>query len=162
MSVTRRAPALKYWKWCEPSEKQLRMTKPDAPPAAPIYVDLREVARVAAHSGPQWGHECEDLDLTLLSWENGKRIEAHVNTEVDVVWIGVEGTGVATIDGQAHQLHPGAALLIPKGCERAVESTSQPFSYLSVHRRRRGLMPTIAPGRIARHVDSFGRESTPE
>ena len=33
------------------------------------------------------------------------------------------------------------ALLIPKGCERAVESTSARLSYLSVHRRRRGLMP---------------------
>ena len=110
---------------------------------APTHVDLLERCGVASRSGPQWGHECEDLDLTLLSWEEGKRIEPHVNNEVDVVWIGVEGAGIVTVNGEKHELRPAVALLIPKGCERAVESTSGRFSYLSVHRRRRGLMPTI-------------------
>ena len=56
---------------------------------------------------------------------------------------GVEGTGVVTVNGEAHEVRPGVLLLIPKGCERAIESTSERFSYLSAHRRRRGLMPTL-------------------
>ncbi len=112
-------------------------------PPSPVRVDLLQQCRAASHSGPQWSHECDDLDVTLLSWDNGKRIEPHTNTEVDVVWIGVEGTGVATVNGEPHELRPGVALLIPKGCERAVESTAGRLSYLSVHRRRRGLMPTV-------------------
>ena len=110
---------------------------------SPVRIDLLEACRAVSHDGPQWAHECEDLDLTLLSWQNDKRIEAHINAEVDVVWIGVEGEGIATIDGATHKMRPGVTLLIPKGCERAMQSTSERFSYLSVHRRRRGLMPTI-------------------
>jgi uncharacterized protein (DUF2249 family)/mannose-6-phosphate isomerase-like protein (cupin superfamily) len=116
--------------------------------APPLWVDLleRSVASsraASSHSGPQWAHECEDLDLTLLSWEKGKRIEPHVNSEVDGVLIGVEGTGVVTVNGEAHEMRAHVVLLIPKGCERSIESTSERFSYLSVHRRRRGLMPTL-------------------
>ncbi len=97
----------------------------------------------AAPSGPQWAHECEDLDLTLLSWEPGQRIEPHLNNEVEGVLIGVAGTGVVTVNGAAQELRPGVALLIPKGCERAIEGTVERFSYLSIHRRRRSLMPTF-------------------
>lgn len=114
--------------------------------APPLEIDLRERSANATHSGPQWAHECEDLDLTLLAWETGKRIEAHVNSEVDVVFVGVAGTGTVTINGEAHELRPGMALLIPKGCERAIESGGDGFAYLSVHRRRRGLMPTWNSG----------------
>ena len=104
-------------------------------------VDLLAACGKLPHSGPQWSHESDDLDLTLLSWEQGRRIEAHHNREVDVVWIGIEGSGEVTIDGTVHHLRPGVALLIPKGCERALHSTAPRLSYLSVHRRRRGLMP---------------------
>ena len=109
-----------------------------------VEVDLLESCAAASHSGAQWAHESDDLDLTLLSWAPGKRVEAHVNDEVDVVFIGVEGCAVVTVNGQRHELRPGTALLIPKGCKRAIEGVGAArFSYLSVHRRRRGLMPTF-------------------
>jgi len=154
LQFTRRAPAPPGW--MRPVSKQSALVPqtgstpasstacPGASPAAPpVWVDLLQQCQAASHSGPQWAHECEDLDMTLLSWDNGKRIEPHINNEVDVVWIGVEGAGVATINGEKHELRAGVALLIPKGCERAVESTAGRLSYLSVHRRRRGLMPTL-------------------
>lgn len=112
----------------------------------PVWVNLLDACRTVSSSGPQWSHESEDLDMTLLSWAQGRRIEPHVNEEVDVVWFGVEGEGVATLDGQVHEMRPGVALLIPKGCERSVESLSERFSYLSLHRRRRGLRPTLGRG----------------
>jgi mannose-6-phosphate isomerase-like protein (cupin superfamily) len=115
----------------------------------PIWVDLLERCHAASHSGPQWAHECEDLDVTLLSWEPGKRMEPHVNNEVDVVWIGIEGAGLVSVNGEKQELRPGVAILIPKSCERSIESISERLSYLSVHRRRRGLMPTIAGRPIA-------------
>lgn len=108
----------------------------------PQIADLNLLAEQAAHFGPQWGQESEDLNITLLTWEAAKRIEAHVNTEVDVVVIGVEGRGTVTVDGEALELKPGVAMLIPKGCERAFVGGPEKFSYLSIHRRRRGLMPT--------------------
>lgn len=110
---------------------------------SPVWVDLLEACHETAYSGPQWAHECEDLDMTLLSWKDGRRIEAHVNNEVDVIMLGVEGSGAVTVDGAVQEMRPGVALLIPKGCERAVEGTSERFSYLSVHRRRRGIVLTL-------------------
>jgi uncharacterized protein (DUF2249 family)/quercetin dioxygenase-like cupin family protein len=111
-----------------------------APAAPPVWVDLLAASHGTEHSGPQWAHECEDLDMTLLSWKNGRRIEPHINSEVDVVMIGIEGTGVVTVNGDMHEMRSGVALLVPKGAERAIEGTSERFSYLSVHRRRRGLV----------------------
>lgn len=116
---------------------------PEASPITPTCVDLLETCRAASASGPQWGHESDDLDMTLLSWERGRQVEPHVNDEVDVLWIGVAGEGVATVNGNTYQLRPGVTLLIPKGCERAVESHSEQLCYLSVHRRRPGLRPTL-------------------
>lgn len=144
LQFTRRAAAPAGWRRPESKKSELPMA-PNAASTreAPVRVELLEKCGAASHSGPQWAHESEDLDATLLSWENGKRIETHVNNEVDVVLLGVEGEGRVVVDGETHEVRPGVALLIPKGCERAIESASERFSYLSVHRRRRGLMPTI-------------------
>lgn len=108
----------------------------------PVWVDLLAACQGTAHSGPQWAHECDDLDMTLLSWREGRHIEAHINREVDVILVGIEGVGVVTVDGEAHNIHPGVGLLIPKGGERAIKGTSERFSYLSIHRRRHGLQLT--------------------
>lgn len=140
LEITRRAAAPGGGEKPEDSES--------GSPAAlsPVGVDLLQTCRAASASGPQWSHEGEDLDMTLLSWARGRGVEPHVNDEVDVVWIGVEGAGIVRINDQDHELRPGMALLIPKGCRRAVESASERFSYLSVHRRRRGLRPTLGRG----------------
>ena len=108
-----------------------------------VWVDLLESVAAASHSGPQWATESDDLDVTFLTWEEGRRIEPHINGEVDVVLIGIEGSGVVAVDGEERAMRPGVVLLIPRGCERAIQSTSPRLGYLSVHKRRRGLMPTI-------------------
>lgn len=107
-----------------------------------VRIDLTELCRNATGSGPQWGHESEDLNLTLLSWEAGKSIAPHVNNEVDVVAIVLDGAGEFTVNGQAYPLSAGQALLIPKGAERSIWSGDNGFRYLSLHRRRRGIVLT--------------------
>jgi quercetin dioxygenase-like cupin family protein len=104
---------------------------------------LIDLQTTHAHSGPQLGHESEDLNLTLLSWNAGQGVEPHVNTEVDVIVIVVDGEGEILVGDEVFVLRVGQAVLIPKGCERAIRCVSERFSYLSVHKRRRGLMPTI-------------------
>jgi uncharacterized protein (DUF2249 family)/quercetin dioxygenase-like cupin family protein len=145
LQFTRRAAAPEGWKRPEPEPGNMPgLPIPSAAPApsapAPVWVDLIEACRSTAHSGPQWAHECEDLDMTLLSWKDGRRIDEHINNEVDVVMLGIEGDGVVTVNGDAQEMRPGVALLIPKGCRRAIKGTSERFSYLSVHRRRRGIV----------------------
>ncbi len=108
-----------------------------------IQIDLAGLGERAENSGPQWSYESTDLDLTLLAWTAQQGIAPHVNDEVDVVLVVVAGAGEATVNGQVYRLETGQALLIPKGTQRSIRCTGERFSYLSLHRRRRGLWPMV-------------------
>jgi quercetin dioxygenase-like cupin family protein len=104
------------------------------------------VASVGETTGPQWGTATSDLNGTLLSWNEGQEVPAHVNSEVDVMMVVVHGKGTLTLDGELHQVHEGMAAVIPKGVQRAVAAHSTPFVYLNIHRRR-SLQLTSPPPR---------------
>lgn len=89
-----------------------------------------------------WGGASDDLNVTLVAWPNGGGVSPHVNAEVDVVLVAVEGAGEAVVDGQTFPLTAGQVLLIPKNRERAIRATSERFGYLSIHRRRLGVQLT--------------------
>jgi mannose-6-phosphate isomerase-like protein (cupin superfamily) len=110
--------------------------------ATVVQIDLDELAQ-GSGTGPVFGHETEDLDLTLLRWKEGHRIETHSNDEVDVVMIVLEGEGRIIVNGETYDLEPGRAVIIPKGAMREVQSQSDGFAYLNIHKRRRRLMPTL-------------------
>ena len=96
------------------------------------------------NSGPQWGEASDELNVTLLSWENGKGVQAHVNAELDVCLVVIAGEGEAVIDNEKFDLRSGVALVIPQGSTRAISSSSPRLTYYSIHRRRPGLMPKFA------------------
>jgi quercetin dioxygenase-like cupin family protein len=77
-----------------------------------------------------------DLNATLLAWPPAHEIAEHVNSEVDVLVIVLEGHGTATIDGEAHTLAATSAILIPRGSRRRICAGGDGLRYLSVHRRR--------------------------
>ena len=120
------------------------LNQPENSPSA-VLVDLASLS-TADRSGPQWAHESTDLDLTLLTWTTGQHVPAHVNDEVDVVLVVVSGVGEVVVNAEVFRLVPGQALLIPKGAERTIRCAGDRFSYVSIHRRRRGLWPTIKGG----------------
>ncbi len=66
----------------------------------------------------------------------GEDVGEHVNDEVDVLFIGVSGSGTVEVDGRDHALGAGVLVLAPKGARRATRSASSDFSYLTVHKRR--------------------------
>lgn len=107
-----------------------------------IPVDLKALSHEATQGGPQWGLACEDLNATLLWWPDQHTIAPHINNEVDVLVVVIDGSGVIVVNGVENALHAGQTLLIPKGAERAIHSAAPSFCYLNIHRRRR-LMPTI-------------------
>jgi quercetin dioxygenase-like cupin family protein len=55
---------------------------------------------------------------------------------VDVLLVGVSGSGLVEVDGEEHRLGPGKLIFIPKGTRRSTRSLSEGFAYLTVHRRR--------------------------
>jgi len=105
-------------------------------------VDLAALARPATAPGAAWTHESEDLDVNLLVFALGEGVAEHVNDEVDVLLVGITGSGAVTIDGTRQILSTGHAIVIPKGASRSTKGVSAPFAYLTCHRRRAGLRPS--------------------
>ncbi|MGE5690950.1 MAG: cupin domain-containing protein [Pseudomonadota bacterium] len=95
--------------------------------------------------GPVWGTESDDLNATLLAWPAGEANPEHVNPERDVLLVVVDGTGAVEVDGEAHAVAAGDAVLVPKGRRRRVVAGADGIRYLTVHRRRGGLQVARAP-----------------
>ena len=86
--------------------------------------------------GPLWGMASADLNATLLSWPPGHEVPEHINAELDVLVVVLTGRGVVMIDGRAHELGPGSAILVPQGARRRIVAGAGGMRYLSIHRRR--------------------------
>ena len=100
-------------------------------------VDLAEISAEARGSGAVWTlRGSGDLNANLVGFPRGEGVGEHVNGEVDVLFVGVSGSGVVEVDGREHALGAGVLVLAPKGARRSTRSGSSDFSYLTVHRRR--------------------------
>jgi quercetin dioxygenase-like cupin family protein len=87
-----------------------------------------------------------DPNANLVRFGTGQGVGEHVNNEVEVIVVGVSGSGIVTVDQQEHALSAGMLVFIPKGARRATVSTSEDFAYLTVHRRRRPLQIGLRQG----------------
>jgi quercetin dioxygenase-like cupin family protein len=116
--------------------------------AAGIVANLSAIAQATTHRGPVWTSESEDLNVNLLVFRGGEGVPEHVNAAVDVLMIGSAGNGVVNIDGTPHALPPGHCVIVPKGARRSTKVMGDRFSYLTCHRRRAGLMPTVKPPEV--------------
>jgi len=103
--------------------------------------DLAALARSATAPGAIWTRQSQDLNVNLLVFPSGEGVAEHVNAEVDVLLVGIAGEGAVTIDGTRQILNAGHAIVIPQGANRGIQSMSDPFAYLTCHRRRGGLWP---------------------
>ena len=100
-------------------------------------VDLAKISADARGSGTVWTlRESGDLNANLVNFPWGEGVGEHVNGEVDVLFVGVSGSGVVEVGGQEHALGAGVLVLAPRGARRATRSASSDFSYLTVHKRR--------------------------
>jgi len=101
-------------------------------------VDLEEVATSAGErAGVVWTLEAsEDLNANLVRFGPGRGVGEHANDEVDVLVLGISGSGTVVVDGEEHALESGRLVFVPKGSRRCIQSASENFAYLTVHRRR--------------------------
>ncbi|MDA8391358.1 MAG: cupin domain-containing protein [Actinomycetota bacterium] len=98
----------------------------------------------AGGSGVMWSGGGEDLNVNLVELAPATAIGMHVNTEVDVLLVGVSGSGMVEtgapaegVEVAAHRLASGVLVEIPKGLQRSIAAgDAAPLRYLSVHRRR--------------------------
>jgi quercetin dioxygenase-like cupin family protein len=103
-------------------------------------VDLLTVDRLGA-DGVLWSlTRGGDLDANLVHLAPGGAVGAHVNDDVDVLFVGIAGVGSITVDNVHHELCAGTIVAVPKGARRgiAARATSEAM-YLTVHVARPGL-----------------------
>src|SRR5262245_11138267 len=106
-------------------------------------IDIAASLRQTSNDGPIWSMNSEQLNVNLLRLPTGDGIAEHVNNEVDVVLVIFEGSGDLTVDGVTYPLSPGRVLLVPRESTRTMRCTAGPLIYLTCHRRRAGLMPSM-------------------
>lgn len=104
-------------------------------------LQIRELlAKATERRGTIWTLEGSvDLNANLVRFPAGEGVGEHVNEEVDVLLLGVTGSGMVAIRGREHTLSAGGLLFVPKGVRRRVWSSTDDFAYVSVHRRREPL-----------------------
>ncbi len=110
-----------------------------------IHVDLPALLQGRNGPGAVWSAASEDLNVNLVVFGEGAGVQAHVNSEVDVLLVGIEGQGRVLVDDVVHVLKVGQAVLVPKGTRRQIEAVGERFAYLTCHRRRPHLWPLNAP-----------------
>lgn len=89
-------------------------------------VSLGEVAASAlGRVGVVWTLEdSSELNANLVHFEEGDGIEEHVNDEVDVIVLGIAGSGLVEVDGEeARSVSNGTITFVPKGARRSILST---------------------------------------
>jgi mannose-6-phosphate isomerase-like protein (cupin superfamily) len=139
-SLAHAAAALERRRWASDARRAELVARRESG-AATTAADLGYLSRVADDLGPQWGMESEDLNATLLAWTMGNGVEEHVNDEVDVLVLAVEGRIELRIGDDSLTLGPGQMALIPKGARRSITCVSDRAAHLNIHKRRRKLMP---------------------
>ena len=96
----------------------------------------------ASHDGPIWSSSGEQLNVNLIRLSGGAGIEAHINAELDVTIVVVQGDGLVTIDRAERRVQAGDIVVIPRGVQRVIASAGGVFAYVTCHRRRAPLMPS--------------------
>ena len=104
-------------------------------------MNLKDVAATAGDRvGVIWTLDgSSDLNANLVRFGTGQGVGEHINGEVEVIVVGVSGSGIVTVDREEHALSAGMLVFIPKGARRSTVSASEYFAYLTVHLRRRPL-----------------------
>jgi quercetin dioxygenase-like cupin family protein len=105
-------------------------------------MDLNELVAYAGDKvGVIWALEHSgDLNANLVRFDAGGGVGEHVNDEVDVLFLGVAGSGSVRVDGEEHRLSAGTLVFAPRGARRSTSASSDGFAYLTVHRRRGPLL----------------------
>ena len=94
-------------------------------------------ASAAGQEGVVWTlRESSELNANLVRFETDGGVGEHINDEVDVLVVGVSGSGSVRVDGKEHPVSNGTLIFVPRGAWRSTRATSEVFAYLSVHRRR--------------------------
>jgi quercetin dioxygenase-like cupin family protein len=95
------------------------------------------LATAGGQAGVIWTLEYSgDLNANLVRFDAGGGVGEHVNDEVDVLFVGVAGSGSVRVEEEEYVLSAGMLVFAPRSTRRSTNALSDGFAYLTVHRRR--------------------------
>ena len=83
-----------------------------------------------------------DLNVNLVHLDAGSEIAGHVNSEVDVLMIVLEGNGLLHVDDASHEIVASSLAYVTQGRQRSIVAGPDGLTYLTAHRSRRPLSVT--------------------
>ncbi len=126
----------------EPRDWRIRITKQTATPLPRLLVNTNDLPATPSAGDVAWKLQVSDRDLdsNVIALEPGGSIDAHNGPDLDVLIhvLGGEGT-LGTENGDVH-LRPGALVFLPRRSRRAFTAGTNGLRYLTVHRKRQGLV----------------------
>ncbi|MFD3563231.1 cupin domain-containing protein [Streptomyces sp. NPDC058686] len=114
-------------------------------------VHLADVLRTAdaSRTGALWKLDgaARQLDANLVRLPAATVVAEHVEPDLDVLLVVLEGDGSLRHADEEEQLAPGALVFVPRGERRSVAAGPDGLAYLTAHRRRPGLTIARTPAR---------------
>lgn len=120
---------------------------------ADLLINVSEVLQGLGHDGPAYSITSDQLNVNLLRLSQGASIPQHINEEVDVLFVIIQGTCKLIVDNQTTILRTGMSAVVPCGRLRALRCTIGPLVYLTCHRRRAPLIPTVTERALVSDLD---------
>ncbi|MFC8783929.1 cupin domain-containing protein [Streptomyces nigra] len=116
-------------------------TGPEEEPLARLLCDVTALTEAPASAGVLWklSEPGRQLDANVVHLPPGRRVDPHVEPDLDVLLLVVAGDGTVTGSGGEENLTTGGLLWLPRGSRRALAAGEQGLSYVTVHRRRPGI-----------------------
>jgi quercetin dioxygenase-like cupin family protein len=100
-------------------------------------VDLLRISATDPGTGVVWTLKgSTQVNANLVRFDAGGGVREHVNEEVDVLFVGVAGSGIVRVDGEEHVLSAGRLVFASRGARLSTCTSSDGFAYLAVHRQR--------------------------
>ncbi|MEU6534118.1 cupin domain-containing protein [Streptomyces sp. NPDC046928] len=116
-------------------------TGPEEEPLARLLCDVTALTDAPASAGVLWKltEPGRQLDANVVHLPPGRRVDTHVEPDLDVLLLVVTGDGTVTGPDGDGPLTAGALLWLPRGSRRALAAGERGLSYVTVHRRRPGM-----------------------
>lgn len=97
--------------------------------------------RAGSAGGALWRLDAQPrhLDANIVRLPAGKRIDAHVGPDLDVLMLVLEGFGQVEGASGAVPAEPGALIWLPRRSRRSIVAGGEGMAYLTAHPHRPGL-----------------------